>query len=181
MSTVLVTTATTSTLGASAQGRRSQSDPDALAPFWREILRRAAITAPSKPVAVTTARTGHSTDQPDALAKAMLGGISWRALGAGSRSSACREDAVERPGPPGVVAIAFKRRRTWPGRAVARAGVPGVTWCPPVAEGMFSQYWLIALGEVSEQLIPGASDAPAAAGAGSASAIERTPARIRAE
>src|SRR5207302_10966030 len=63
-----------------------------------------------------------------------------------------RERPCRRPtAAPGVPLEPRKRVKIERGRRPASAGVPGPASCPPLADGMISQYWLYALTVAAEQ------------------------------
>jgi hypothetical protein len=76
---------------------------------------------------------------------------------------------LELPPPPRLLT-------TEGGRLEASAAVPGPGVCPPVEDGMFSQYWLLALAVEFEQGPPGWLDDAAYAfwASGAAQATTRT-------
>jgi len=103
-----------------------------------------------------------------------------RGPGAGRPRSAARVRAEERagaepfaaeartpPDPPARLPVPPRPVTTEAGRLEASAGVPTAGGWFPVGEGMFSQYWLLALTVACEQAAPGWS---AAAGTACASA-----------
>jgi hypothetical protein len=63
--------------------------------------------------------------------------------------------------PLGLLIADRSRLAVEEGRRLARTGVPGPAAFPPVADGMFSQYWLTALTVGFEQGAPGWLDAAA--------------------
>jgi hypothetical protein len=77
--------------------------------------------------------------------------------------------------PRGLLIADRSRLAVEEGRVLARTGDPGPAAFPPVAEGMFSQYWLAALTVGLEQGAPGWPDAAAdTSGVSSAAAATST-------